>query len=153
MHNGATLTFFSNWHVGPIKFCGHWHWPGAMQIPLFLQAGRQIAVEREREESGALLVKAAGRVDDWNNYVRKPEPRSGRNSSRSSGRSNSRASWWSRRWGICDRRCMRRGKSRYCTLIGRLLALSDPIGIAFLSRSRKIAWWTLRSSKCFLSFS
>lgn len=140
MHNSATLTFFSNWHVGPIKFCGHWHWPGAMQIPLFLQTGRQIAVARE-EKSGAVLVKVAGSVDDWNNYVRKPEPRLGRNSSRSSGRSCSRASWWSRRWGICDRRCMRRGKSLNCTLIGRLLALLDLLSIAILSRSSKIEYW------------
>lgn len=39
----AQLTFFSIWHVGPMKFCGHLHWPGAIQIPLFLHGGIQMA--------------------------------------------------------------------------------------------------------------
>lgn len=43
IRNFSELTFFSIWHVGPMKFCGHLHWPGAIQIPLFLHGGIQMA--------------------------------------------------------------------------------------------------------------
>lgn len=35
--------FFSNWHCGPEKLTGQLHWFGAVQIPLFMHAGKQIA--------------------------------------------------------------------------------------------------------------